>query len=188
LITLERYNLGYIDDFVEFIKEFQQYGDEYNMMGVLETILKSLNISKKYSELNESEIRNIFPKYVEFVKNIENFETLPKKDWVEADFYAICRNGKMIGEAIFRKRLSPAMLTNSFGHISYKIKHSERGKGYGDKTLKLLLENAWNDRYTELSISCKENNIASTKIIEKNGGVFNRLNGMEKEYWFFKPR
>ena len=191
-ITLEKYNLKYEDDFVDFVKEFQQYGDEFNMFSIIEELLNSyFKTSKSYKDFTEEEIRKFFPRYVEFTLNCEKKETIEKKDWIEADSYFICKDGKMIGEISFRKRLNPYLLKNSLGHIGYKIKYSERRKGYCSEALKLMLEKAWNEGYTELMISCKENNIGSAKVIEKNGGVLNRLNNIngkiEKEYWIFRP-
>lgn len=193
MITLEKYELKYEDDFVDFIKDFQNNGDEFKMLSIIEDIFNSyFKTEKTYKDFTEEEIRNFFPRYIDFIKNCKTKETIEKKDWVEADSYFICNNGKMIGEIIFRKRLSPYLLKNSLGHIGYKIKHSERGRGYCTQALKLLLDKAWKEGYTELMISCDEKNIASSKVIEKNNGILNRINSnsnktIEKEYWIFRP-
>lgn len=192
MITLEKYDLKYIDDFVEYMKEFQKYGDEFKMMSIFESVFNHyFSIDKKYIEFTEQEIREFFPKYVKFLINCEKPETIEKKDWVEADSYFICKDGKMIGEIMFRKRLNSFLLTHSMGHIGYKIKFSERGKGYGSEALKLLLDKVWKEGYTELMISCREDNVPSSKLIEKNGGILNRINKTSndkilKEYWIFR--
>lgn len=189
MITLEKYNIKFIDDFVDFVKEFQKYGDQFGMMEVMESVLKTFNVNKKYDELTEEDIRGAFPSYLKFIEDAETFETLQKKDWVEADWYVICKDGKLIGEMIFRKRLSPFLLLNSLGHISYKIKYTERGKGYGSLALGLMLKQIWrNYHHTEISISCEDGNEPSSKVIEKNGGILNRINDGKKEYWVFRPR
>lgn len=193
MITLEKYDLKYINDFVEYMKEFQKYGDEFGMMNIFETVFKHCySIEKKYTDFSEKDLRGFFPRYIQFMKNCEKVETREKKDWVEADSYFICKDGKMVGEINFRKRLNVFLLTHSMGHIGYKIKYSERGKGYGTEALRLLLEKAWEEGYTELMISCREDNIASSIVIKKNGGVLNRINLIDekdpaKEYWIFKP-
>lgn len=38
MITLEKYDLKYEEDFFEFIKEFQQYGDEFEMLSIMEDV------------------------------------------------------------------------------------------------------------------------------------------------------
>lgn len=193
MITLEKYDLKYADDFVDYIKEFQQYGDEFKMMSIFEGVFKyCCSIERKYTDFSEQELRDFFPRYIQFMRNCEKPETIEKEDWVEADSYFICRDGKMIGEIMFRKRLNFFLLLHSFGHIGYKIKQSERGNGYGTQALKLLLEKAWKEGYTELMISCREDNIPSSKVIEKNGGILNRINkntdgDILKEYWIFRP-
>jgi len=193
MITLEEYDLKYEDDFVEFIKEFQQYGDEFAMLSIMEDVFNSyFQTNKTYKDFAESEIRKFFPRYVEFMNNLKSYKTIEKQGWVEADSYFICKDGKMIGEIMFRKALTPFLLTNSLGHIGYKIKHSERGKGYCSQALKMLLDKAWGEGYTELMISCNESNVPSARVIEKNGGILNRINknslgNTEKEYWLFKP-
>lgn len=187
MITLEKYNINHLNDFIKFVKEFQEYGDEFGMMGVLKAIIEIYGINKKWEELSEEDLKNIFPNYLDFVKKAENYKTLLKKDWVEADFFAICEDRKMIGEMIFRKRLNKYLALNSYGHISYKLKYTARGKGYGKQALNLMLDKIWKEYpHTEIIISCDINNIPSSKLIESCGGVFNRVNDTEKEYWFFK--
>ncbi len=193
MITIEKYSNKHKKSFIEFIVEFQTYGDEFGMMEVFNTIMDNIGIHKKYNELSKEELNEIYPKYLDFTQKAEKYKTLTKKDWVETDYFAICKDGEMIGEMVFRKRLNKYLLTKSLGHISYKIKHTERGKKYGKQALNRMLNKIWNEyNHTEIMICCKENNIASSKLIESCGGVFNRLNKEkddelgEKEYWFFK--
>lgn len=60
------------------------------------------------------------------------------------------------------------------GHIEYDIRPSERGKGFGNVILSLLLEKCAEMGYEEVCISCHTDNIKSKKIIEKNGGIFEK--------------
>ena len=107
-ITLEEYDLKYEDDFVEFIKEFQEYGNEFAVLSIIEDIFNSyFQTDKTYEDFTEDEVRKFFPRYVEFMKNLKDPKTIEKKDWVEADTYFICNDGKMIGEIMFRKWLNP---------------------------------------------------------------------------------
>ena len=62
------------------------------------------------------------------------------------------------------------------GHIEYDIRPSERGKGYGNAILPLLLEKCEEMGFEEICISCHKDNILSKKIIENNNGV------LEKEF------
>ncbi len=43
MITLEKYELKYEDDFVDFIKDFQNNGNEFEMLSIIEDILIHIN-------------------------------------------------------------------------------------------------------------------------------------------------
>ena len=96
MITLEEYDLKYENDFVEFIKEFQQYGNEFAILSIIEDVFNTyFKVNKTYKDFTESEIRQFFPRYVEFIKNCKDIKTIEKKDWVEMDSYFICKGGKI---------------------------------------------------------------------------------------------
>jgi len=57
------------------------------------------------------------------------------------------------------------------GHIGYDIRPSKWGKGYGNKILALGLQKAKEMGIEKVRITCDVDNVASRKIIEKNGGV-----------------
>lgn len=61
--------------------------------------------------------------------------------------------------------------TNKGSQVFYKIKISERNKGYGTEILKLGIEECKRLGFKTLRINCDNKNIASQKIILKNGGV-----------------
>lgn len=191
MITLEKHNIKYLNDFVDFIKDFQTFGDEFDMLDLINEVLKYNKINKEALNLTEEEIKNFFPLYIDYIKLCQNQNTIPNKDWVEMDSYFICEDNKMIGEIRFRKKLTPYLLTRSHGHIGYLIRHSKRNKGYATKALNILINNIWkNYPHTELMITCNEDNIPSSRVIEKNGGILNRINRdfeiHKKEYWIFK--
>lgn len=76
----------------------------------------------------------------------------------------------------------------NIGHISYGIRPNERQKGYGTKLLELLLIKCEESGMPEVCISCKNSNVASEKIILKNGGVFEKnfygeYDGYGLKYW-----
>lgn len=62
----------------------------------------------------------------------------------------------------------------NIGNISYDIRPKERGKGYGNAILKLLLEKCEELGMEDICISCDEDNIRSKKVIEKNNGIFEK--------------
>jgi len=78
----------------------------------------------------------------------------------------------IVGELHIRHWLIPA-LEKEGGHIGYTIAPSMRGKGYGTQQLALGLEKA--HALVDLDrvlVTCDTDNVASARVIQKNGGVF----------------
>lgn len=60
---------------------------------------------------------------------------------------------------------------NTWGHIGYGIRPSERRKGYATEVLKMMLEEAKAKKIYKVLLGVHENNIGSWKTIEKCGGI-----------------
>ena len=56
------------------------------------------------------------------------------------------------------------------GHIGYGIRPSEQRKGYGTQILALTLVEARKLGIKRVLVTCDVDNIASVRVIEKNGG------------------
>jgi len=109
-----------------------------------------------------------FDKWLEKVTSANNvgvpsttFITLRKSD------------NKLIGTIQLRHELND-YLANYGGHIGYGIRPSERGKGYGTRQLALVLDKARELKIPRVMISCDKDNPASSKVMIKNGAVFER--------------
>ncbi|MBE6012351.1 GNAT family N-acetyltransferase [Anaeropeptidivorans aminofermentans] len=89
-------------------------------------------------------------------------------------------DGKIIGTIQLRHELD-ADLEKHGGHIGYGIRPSERKKGYGNKQLQLILEKAREIGLDKVMISCNKTNMASAKVIMKNGGLLT-YEGPDEEY------
>ena len=77
---------------------------------------------------------------------------------------------------------NPSLIQGS-GHIGYYIAQEHRGKGYGTKGLKLLLEETRGSlREDEYYLRTNEDNIASCKVILNNGGYIHHTSG-GKVFW-----
>ena len=66
------------------------------------------------------------------------------------------------------------------GHIGFDVPHAHRGKGYGTVRLGLSLQMAKEFGINCALLACTKGNMASEKIIERNGGKF------ENEVWWDK--
>ena len=112
-----------------------------------------------------------FSVFVEKLQDQKQGKQLPK-GWVPAStFYLIREDGKILGKSSFRHELNDFLKTIG-GNIGYIIRPDQRQKGYGAAILKLTLEKARELGLERVVVTCDEDNIASAKIIERSGGVF----------------
>ena len=75
-----------------------------------------------------------------------------------------------IGEIAVLHRLNDALVLRG-GHIGYGVRYSEWNRGYGTKMLGLALEKAKELHLSLVLITCNDDNLASARVMEKNGFV-----------------
>lgn len=128
----------------------------------------------KLHDVNYEEFKKICSNMIneEYIIN-EEINTTTKR-------YILFINNKPIGEVGIRTTLNDFWV-NRGSQIYYKIRKSERGKGYGNIILKLALKEAKKLGFKQIRINCDNNNIASKKIIINNGGQINITNYKTKE-------
>ena len=107
--------------------------------------------------------------------------------WVPATTLWYVDKGNYIGHVDIRHELNQ-FLEQFGGHVGYAVRPSERRKGYGYKILDLALPIIKGLGLNEILITCDEGNIASRKIIERNGGYLeNRVTDeqgtVKLRYW-----
>ena len=110
---------------------------------------------------------DIFEKFDRY----RNERDLPP-DRVGEDKYWLVDDEKrvFIGEIAIRHRLNDALAKRG-GHIGYAVRYGEWGRGYGTKMLGLALEKAKEMHISPVLITCNDDNIASARVVEKNGFV-----------------
>jgi predicted acetyltransferase len=74
-----------------------------------------------------------------------------------------------IGKLTLRTTINAKYL-HAGGHIGYEIRPSKRRRGYGTALLRMGLEKAHERGLHRVLLTCDETNLASRKVIEKNGG------------------
>ena len=128
----------------------------------------------RYVALDLNALANDFGSYVR--REIERAEgkNLPV-GFVPDSIFWLIDNDEFIGSVRIRHTLTPHLL-NAGGHIGYDIRPSMRNRGFGSKILELAIPKAHELGIDRILLTCDENNVASRKIIEKNGGV------LENEY------
>lgn len=106
-----------------------------------------------------------------------------------SNFWLVDENG-YIGIGTIRHVLTKS-IEEYGGHIGYAIRRSRWNQGFGTIQLKLLLKEAARLGINPALVTCSEENIASVKIIEHNGGILrDKLNQTEhgkkiilRRYW-----
>lgn len=82
---------------------------------------------------------------------------------------------RIFGITNIRHNLDEPYIRLYSGHIGYSILPSEQGKGYGTQLLALALEKTDELGIKDVLISCEQHNLASEKVILRNGGEFESL-------------
>ena len=110
-----------------------------------------------------------FGKYVQERLDWKSGRSLPD-GWVPASIFWLVRSDNVIlGVSSLRHELTDH-LRRIGGHIGYNIRPSQRRRGYGAAILALTLKEARKVGLKKALVTCDDDNIASVKIIEKNGG------------------
>ena len=93
------------------------------------------------------------------------------ENWmVPQSSYWLMNGGIPVGYGRIRHYLNDHLRETS-GHIGYAIRESERGKGYGNEILRLLLNECAQLGITEVQVGANKDNALSNKVILSNGGI-----------------
>jgi len=111
-----------------------------------------------------------FEAYIKKLTDYSKGENLPEGLVPASNYWLVGKNNLVIGSSGLRHRLTPN-LRRYGGHIGYYIRPSQRQKGHGMRILSLALEKAKELGLKRVLVTCDDDNIASAKIIEVNGGV-----------------
>lgn len=106
---------------------------------------------------------------------------------VRTTAYLAIYNNSIVGDLVLRHELNDALL-NYNGHIGYTVRPIDRGKGYATMMLKEVMVIAKNEGISKLLVTCDVGNVASERVIIKNGGIFEDIRVEEdgnaiKRFW-----
>jgi len=169
----------------------QMIKQEVTLTGPSEELRSALlAMAEEYQAAGDDRYKSAIKDFSAFMHDLELYAQgldLPP-GWVQATtFWLVCDN-HIIGRSTLRHHLTPE-LEREGGHIGYDIRPSERRKGYGTLILKLTLEKAMSLGLSRVLVTCDADNLASARIIEKNGGklqgqvISDRSGKVVSQYW-----
>ena len=171
------YKTFLIEPSERYIDSFQNMADEFERQG------------EENAELYKASLQD-FTKYVSMLKDYARGINLPD-GWVPCHTYWLADDSnQVLGVVRIRTRLTSEYLESVGGNIGYDISPLFRRMGLGTQILKLALEKAKSLDFDKILVTCDHENIASRKIIEKNGGVFESeivdktTGNIVRRYWF----
>ncbi|HEY7488816.1 MAG TPA: GNAT family N-acetyltransferase [Streptosporangiaceae bacterium] len=94
--------------------------------------------------------------------------------WVDGEKY--------LGRIAIRHRLTKR-LRDFGGHIGYDVRPTARRRGYATAMLREALPLAHDLGIDPVLVTCDHDNVASRKVIEANGGVFEDQRGIKLRFW-----
>jgi predicted acetyltransferase len=106
----------------------------------------------------------------------------------QSTFWLVRDGRRILGCSRLRHTLN-AFLEEEGGHIGYDVRPSERRRGYGTLLLRLTLDKARDLGLKRVLITADSRNVASWRIIEKNGGILQsemlsqRTAELLRKYW-----
>ncbi|MEU8238550.1 GNAT family N-acetyltransferase [Actinoplanes missouriensis] len=92
------------------------------------------------------------------------------------------RDDEYLGRVAIRHRLTEVLLEVG-GHISYDVRSSARRRGHATAMLGAALPVARGLGITSALVMCDVTNVASRRVIEANGGVFEDQRGGKLRFW-----
>ncbi len=127
-----------------------------------------------------------FPAWLK--RHIDMAQGIGLEDWmVPASTFWLMDGSIPVGQGNLRHRLTDK-LREAGGHIGYAIDAAQRGKGYGNALLKLLLEEARRmGIHEDILVTVYPGNTASRRVAEHCGGELRNENEERAYYWFPAP-
>ena len=152
------------NDEKELLEIYQEYINSKPIPGI--RIFEGVRDFENLGKMN-------FQQWLNDLENNKYEENLPK-DYSTHTFYLIENDEDRIVGAIGLRWKEVPVLMKYGGFIGYSIRSTERGKGYATEMLKLGLQKfkEMDHKRERILITCKDFNIPSKKVIEKNNGIF----------------
>ncbi len=147
ILFLDKPHIKYKDSFERYVRAYQASLDNDEFVKYQDALLD-------------------FEAYITFLSN-GSMKTDAKKEWVYTSTFWLIDENEVRGVVRIRHGF-----VEYAGHIGYDISPFYRQRGYGYVILRLALIEARKLGLTCVSLFCTIDNLASKKIIERNGGLY----------------
>lgn len=134
--------------------------------------LKEFHDEGRYTFLNINEVDQNFESFIEKVNNGKRHLHKPYEDWIEPvpeTVLWLTKDNEFIGTLNIRHRLN-WHLEKWGGHVSFIIRPSMRGKGFGKKLLQKAIPYISYFGIDRALITVDPNDISANKIVKFCGG------------------
>jgi len=139
-------------DALSYVKEFIESGSDINGVGGLE----------RYEDYDE---------WLIYIEDLRHGRNMPENYVRSSEYFTIRKkDDKIVGMVNIRHELNDFLIDTGFGHVGYGVRPDERRKGYATIQLRMALEKCRQLGINQVHVGCYEENIASRRTIEKNGG------------------
>ena len=170
-----------INDEKELLEIYEEYINSKPMPGI--RTFEGVRDLENLGKMN-------FKQWLDDLEKNKYEENLPKDYSTHTFYLAENDDGKIVGAISLRWREVPELITYG-GFIGYSIRPTERRKGYAYEMLRqgILKFKEKDNKREKILISCKDFNIPSKKVIEKNKGIYENSYYKEDEgytylrYW-----
>jgi predicted acetyltransferase len=128
----------------------------------------------------------VFSAWVERLMRQSDTSITVGEGHVHATHWWIVEHDSYLGAVDLRHYLNDFLL-DAGGHIGYSIRPSARGRGLATWALGAVLPEARALGLERVLVTCGDDNIASARTIERNGGVLEDVRstdiGRKRRYW-----
>lgn len=119
--------------------------------------------------------------YKEWIRKVESASNVPTEGWGRSNLYLVCCNDHLIGLLNVRYEMSDEF-QRTYGNIGYGVRPSARGLGFATEMLRYALKKCESHGMKYAIVGCIEDNVASQKVMVKNGGqLIHRGPGYKKD-------
>ena len=162
------------NDDLEFKKAFETY------ILQLKTV-KNFNPNEDYYSMYKPLLED-YNNILKFI-NSSSLEKYEKKQPYVRFYWFINSENKIIGTIRYRINL-PEDIAEEMGNIGYEISPDYIGMGFGKKMLNSLIQELKKENIDKVSITMRQDNISSIKIVEANNGIFKKevYSKMDKKF------